>query len=49
MDPLYKPLSNDQKSELEKRGYKEWEYMHMNKWTDPDSTTCMIILKFRSY
>ncbi len=40
MDPLYNPLTKDDKIELEKRGLKEWEYMAMNKWIDPDSTSC---------
>src|SRR5947208_1563671 len=40
MDPLYKPLTKEDKIELERRGYKEWEYMTPNKWTDPDSPYC---------
>ncbi len=42
MDPIYKPLTNEQKVELDRRGYKEFEYMSMNKWNNPDSTTCII-------
>jgi hypothetical protein len=40
MDPIYKPLTKEQKSDLERRGLKEWEYMAPNKWIDPDSMTC---------
>jgi hypothetical protein len=40
MDPLYKPLTKDDKVELDKRGYKEWEYMSPSKWIDPDSYHC---------
>ena len=40
MDPLYKPLNSNEKTELARRGYKEWEYMSINKWNDPDSMIC---------
>jgi len=40
MDPIYKPLTCEQKIKLEEKGYKEWEYMTMNKWNDPDSINC---------
>lgn len=40
MDPIYKPLTKEQKQDLEKRGYKEFEYMSMANWNDPDSRTC---------
>lgn len=46
MDPIYKPLTQEQKSNLEKRGYKEWEYWTMNKWNDPDSMTCIFFILF---
>lgn len=42
MDPLFKPLTQERKQELERKGYKEWEYMAMNKWNDPDSMTCIL-------
>ena len=40
MDPIYKPLSKEEKARLEKRGLKEWEYLYMPTWADPDSTSC---------
>ena len=41
MDPIYKPLNGEEKRKLEEKGYKEWEYMSMNKWNDPDSYHCI--------
>lgn len=40
MDPIYKPLTKDEKVQLEKRGYKEWEYFGIPNYGDPDSTLC---------
>jgi hypothetical protein len=40
MDPIYKPLTKNEKLKLEAKGYKEWEYATMSKWIDPDSTQC---------
>jgi hypothetical protein len=47
MDPIYKPLTAEEKENLNKRGLKEWEYLGIPEWADPDSTLCMIGL-FRS-
>jgi hypothetical protein len=41
MDPIYKPLTKEQKVELDKKGYKEWEYMSIANCYDPDSITCI--------
>jgi hypothetical protein len=43
MDPIYKPLSVEEKENLNKRGLKEWEYMGIPKWADPDSNMCIIL------
>ncbi len=43
MDHIYKPLTKEEKEKLEKRGLKEWEFMTMANWADPDSQTCTII------
>lgn len=47
MDPIFKPLTKEKKAELEKRGYKEWEYLGIAKWADPDSNTCYIYINNR--
>jgi hypothetical protein len=40
MDPIYKPLTKEEKKNLENRGLKEWEYIYFPKWADPDNNTC---------
>lgn len=42
MDPIFKPLTADEKENLNKRGLKEWEYLGIPKWADPDSSLCII-------
>jgi hypothetical protein len=45
MDPIYKPLTKEEKAELEARGLKEWGYFGMSSFNDPDSSLCIEILK----
>jgi hypothetical protein len=45
MEPIYKPLSKEEKEKLEKKGYKEWEYYYFPEWADPDSFKCKLINK----
>ena len=40
MDPIYKPLSQEDKQKLESKGYKEWEYFGIPNYADPDSNNC---------
>ena len=40
MDPIYKPLTNEEKQRLEAKGYKEWQYYHWPRWSDPDEMSC---------
>jgi hypothetical protein len=40
MDPIYKPLTNEEKENLAARGLKEWEYFGLSKYNDPDSNLC---------
>jgi hypothetical protein len=40
MDPIYKPLTKEEKEKLSQRGYKEWEYFGIANYSDPDSNTC---------
>ena len=40
MDPIYKPLTEQEKLNLEARGYKEWEYFGIPNYADPDSNVC---------
>lgn len=47
MDPLYKPLTKQQKNDLANRGLKEFEYVAPNKWIDPESPNCIIINEFK--
>jgi hypothetical protein len=47
MDPLYKPLTGEQKQKLQERGLKEWEYFRFNKWADPDSAYCIHNINIR--
>lgn len=44
MDPIYKPLTAEEKDKLNKKGYKEWEYLYFPEWADPDTTTCKYLL-----
>ena len=44
MDPIYKPLTKKEKENLSERGLKEWEYLGIPKWADPDSVECKFIL-----
>ena len=41
MDPIYKPLTEQEKQQLESRGYKQWEYFGIPNYSDPDSTICI--------
>lgn len=40
MDPIYKPLTNEQKAELDSKGYQEYEYFYHPKWADPEEPIC---------
>ncbi len=40
MDPIYKPLTEQDKQKLEERGYKEWEYFGIPNYANPDSNVC---------
>jgi hypothetical protein len=40
MDPIFKPLNKEEKERVEKKHLKEWEYMSIAPWTDPDSLAC---------
>lgn len=42
MDPIYKPLTKEEKEKLNNRGLKEFEYMRMANWADPESNACKI-------
>ncbi len=46
MDPIYKPLTNEKKAELNNKGYKEWEYMSPANWADPESASCKLIFYY---
>ena len=42
MDPIFKPLTNEEKQKLAARGYKEWEYFGLSQFNDPDSNLCNV-------
>lgn len=47
MDPIYKPLSEEEKAQMDARGYKQWEYFGIPNYADPDSNVCKKINLFK--
>lgn len=43
MDPIFQPLSKEQKEALNSKGYREWEYPYWPKWCDPDEKACKLL------
>lgn len=44
MEPIYKPLSKEQKADLLNKGYKEYEYPYFPKSCDPDEPLCKLLI-----